>query len=134
MRCLAGIIVGTLVFIPVFAFADSNTDLLNGINQYRTAHDLSIIKENQATCTFATIRAIQIMSDFSHTQFYILVHQSWVPGGMWHENLAKDFVNENDVLLAWEHSPTHNANLLSSMTNGCVRHIGNYWTFEGFYA
>lgn len=134
MRCLASIFIGVLVFIPVFVFADSNTNLLASINSYRTSKHLSPIKESDTPCTIATIRAIQIMTDFSHAGFYPLVHSSWVTSGHWYENLAVQYTPNYNVLTAWENSPTHNANLLATITYGCIRHVGNYWTFEAWHA
>lgn len=134
MRCLAGIFVGVLIFIPVFAFADSNTDLLASVNSYRASKHLSPIKESDTTCTIATIRAIQITSDYSHNGFYPLVHSSWVPNGMWYENLAQKKDNYFNILISWEKSPLHNANLLAPATTGCIRHVGNFWALEMFHA
>lgn len=132
MRRLACLVVAVLVFIPVFAFADTDAGVLTSINQYRATKHLNTIKESDVTCTIATLRSIQIMSDYSHTGFYPLV-KSFNLTGTWHENLAQAYDSYFNVVKAWKASPTHNANLLAPLTTGCVRHIGNYWVFEGFH-
>lgn len=133
MRRLIFLYVCFLVFFPVSAFADVDTALLSGINQYRVSKHISVLKEDPYTCSVATIRSIQIMDDFSHSGFYPLVKSSWVPRGTWAENLARGDDASFDVLKAWKASPTHNRNLLANLTKGCVRHIGNYWVFTGFH-
>ena len=133
MRRLACLFVALLIFIPVFALADTDASVLASINQYRASQHLRLIQEDPYTCTVAAIRAVQIMNDYSHAGFYPLVRSSWVPQGMWHENLADKWGSDFSILLAWQRSSLHNANLLAPLQAGCVRHVGNYWVFEGFH-
>lgn len=96
--------------------ASSALDL---VNAQRAAAGLSALSWSNDLENCAQIRAIEIVSTFSHTR----------PNGsdwytvnsdlMWGENLAKGYVTAETLVEAWMASPTHAANILNGSFTTC---------------
>lgn len=88
-------------------------------NAQRAAAGLSALSWSDDLENCAQIRAIEIVSTFSHTR----------PNGsdwytvnsdlMWGENLAKGYKTAESLVAAWMASPTHAANILNGSFTTC---------------
>lgn len=107
--------------------------IMNQINQYRASLGLSSVQTGPATCSFATIRAKEISTDFSHDKFTQRVNNHTLPYATWSkvtENLAETS-NYQRVVMLWKNSPEHAANMRANTPFVCVEKYGNYYAYEG---
>lgn len=105
-------------------------DLLVDFNEYRLNHNLQPVVENKELCKLAEIRAKQIPTDWSHKGFdpladqFLLNHRQYYKIG---ENLARFYATPQAVMIAWDKSPKHKANLVEpNYSQVCFRVNGNY--------
>lgn len=92
---------------------------LDLVNAQRAAAGLAALSWSNDLENCAQIRAIEIVSSFSHTR----------PNGsdwytvnsdlMWGENLAKGYKTAESLVAAWMASPTHAANILDGSFTAC---------------
>ena len=102
------------------------------INNFRAEHEIQPLKIKQEACDFATIRAEEASTDWSHDKFFAHVRAEHVDTNYrWSENLADNFTDPVLVVEAWKESISHRAVLLSKMTYGCVIRYEHTWAFEG---
>jgi uncharacterized protein YkwD len=112
---------------------DISTYLLNAVNQYRSSLGLSSVQSNAETCSFATLRASEITSNFSHNGFYNRVNNHTIPYAQWAhatENIAETS-DYKQVVTLWENSPSHAANMRDNTPYVCIEQNGNYFAYEG---
>lgn len=86
---------------------------------------------NEALCPLAEIRLAEIQKDFSHTDFYsrsdnqIFVYCPTCSSIG--ENLAKDFLNEKQLIDSWIKSPLdHVKNISLPNTDVCIKFQNGY--------
>lgn len=113
---------------------ESPSSLINQINSFRSSMGMSPVSENTETCAFASTRASEIVSNFSHDGFTSRVNSNSLPYPAYSsvaENIAMNS-DANQVVPGWINSPGHNENLLKDVPYGCVRNSGNYYAFEAW--
>lgn len=107
---------------------------MEAINNYRRSQGLSDIRNDSYTCRFASTRASEITSSFSHDGFNNRVGGRTLPYPTYRavvENLAQTSDAGSAVNL-WINSPGHAANLRADISYGCVGNSGQYYAFEGW--
>lgn len=107
--------------------------LLQGVNAYRASLGLSPVQSSTQTCSFAAIRAKEIVSNFSHDGFNNRVNNHSIPYFSWSrvtENLA-EAPSFKEVVTLWENSPGHAANMRDNTPYVCIEQYGNYYVYEG---
>jgi hypothetical protein len=127
------------------ALESDEQQLLDLINAYRAENGLGALSPSPTLQTAAE-RHSEDMSTygfFSHTT----QASSYYPVGSGHaarvqaegypadaytaENLAVDYATPEEVLVAWQSSPGHNAALLDgTYTAAGIGHVGPYWTLD----
>lgn len=128
---LTGFLLACVLFFTVTpTFASGN--LIAEINQFRASKGLAPVKTNTLTCSFASVRAGEIMNNFSHSGFYNRVNSKTMP---YHyrlitENLAWAPGGQDPVAM-WINSPSHAANMLKNTPFVCVEQSGDYFAYEG---
>lgn len=125
------LILGANLWIPKPSYAG---DMIAAINTYRQSNGLPAITTSPYTCSFASLRAKEAASNFSHAGFYGRVSSRTLPYPRYRlvtENLAWA-PSGQDVVSMWIHSPSHAANLLKNTRFGCVGSFGDYYAFEGW--
>lgn len=108
--------------------------IMNKINEYRKAHNLTEVKTNQVTCDFARTRAREISANFSHKGFNDRVSSKTLPYSSYSlvtENLAMTS-NYQNVVNMWINSPGHAENMRKDTPFVCVEQFGNYYAYEGW--
>lgn len=111
----------------------TGNSLIDSINEYRLTKGRSQISPGGSTCDFATTRASEISSDFSHNGFTSRRDSGSLPYPSYSnvvENIAMTS-DGNSAVEMWKASPTHDANLQSDITYGCIANSGSYFVFEG---
>lgn len=106
--------------------------LINVINEYRKFSGKTELTVNSEVCSFASVRASEISTDFTHSGFDSRRDSGALPYSNWSsvvENIA--FTSNGDPITMWKNSPLHNANMLADLSEGCVMSNGNYYVFEG---
>jgi uncharacterized protein YkwD len=97
------------------------------INVYRASYGLSPVSEDPQTCAYATLRAAELVRNFSHNgtpypyDAYSLVT----------ENIAMT-TNPAEVVSLWINSPGHAENMRKDTPYVCVRNNGPYYAYEGW--
>lgn len=115
---------------------ETNTEqslIISQINAYRKSLGLPAVKENNATCDFAKIRADEIVASFNHDGFSQRIDAKNLPYTSWStvvENIAMN-TNANDVVSLWIKSPPHAENMRENTTYVCVRNTGSHFAYEG---
>jgi uncharacterized protein YkwD len=113
--------------------SDVSSYILNGVNAYRASLGLSPVQASTETCAFATIRAQEITSNFSHDAFYARVNNHTIPYSQWAhatENIA-EAPDYKEVVTLWKNSPPHAANMRDNTPYVCIVQNGNYFAYEG---
>src|SRR6185437_1221437 len=103
-----------------------NSDTLwSLVQKWRTDNGFQPYIKDQNLCSYASQRAIQIKSDFSHSGFSIkdICGGNACSGA---ENLAEGYYSEQDTLTAWIKSPDHLSDLKYNYTNSCIECSGLY--------
>lgn len=103
------------------------------LNAFREHNGLKPLVPDASTCTLASKRAAEIVTNFSHSGFIDRITSHQLPYKNYHlivENLALNS-DYRQVLSAWIQSPEHRANLLQNLSYGCIADSGNFYAFEG---
>lgn len=122
----------TTTITPV-ASDDAMTFIMNELNKYRASKGLSAVQTSAETCGFASVRAAEIVSNFSHDGFQSRIDRKSLPYKSWTkvtENIAMTS-NYMDVVKMWENSPGHAENMRADTPYVCVRQSGKYFAYEG---
>lgn len=108
--------------------------LLDDVNDERRAYGLSELEFNEDLNEYATIRAKECDTSWSHTRPNGQLGIDLLPKDKWRgENLAKNYDYADDIVEAWMDSPTHRDNILFGEFNECgiayyqKRNSENYW-------
>ncbi|MBN1169013.1 CAP domain-containing protein [Candidatus Woesebacteria bacterium] len=118
--------------IEVLETPNNATALMNKINWYRSQNGLSDFSYNEVVCNFASLRANELQSEFSHTGFRSKIDNNTLPYSDYShiaENIA-DTSSPNKAFELWRNSSGHNANMLTSATYGCIGNTGRLYTLE----
>lgn len=105
------------------------------INDYRASNGLSAVSTNSETCSFASIRAGEIASDFSHSGFTSRINNKSLPYPFYHE-VAENIAMNSDpsqIVAMWINSPGHAENMRKDTPFVCVAQSGNYFAYEGWH-
>jgi uncharacterized protein YkwD len=107
--------------------------ILDQVNAYRASQGLGPVQSNSETCNFATTRAQEIISNFSHDGFNSRLSSNTLPYAHWSavtENIAQTS-NPQNVVPMWINSPGHAANMRADTPYVCIQQNGNYYAYEG---
>lgn len=107
---------------------------ISQINAYRASNGLSPVSSNNETCSFASIRAKEIASDFSHNGFTNRINNKSLPYSSYHdvtENIAMNS-DSSQIVAMWINSPGHAENMRKDTPFVCVVQNGNYFVYEGW--
>lgn len=113
--------------------SDQMNYIMQGINDYRRSQGLSPVSTTSSTCSFASVRAQEISSNFNHDGFNNRINSKTLPYPSYSyvtENLAQTS-NYKDVANLWINSPGHAANLRANTPYACVENSGNFYAYEG---
>ena len=108
--------------------------MLNAINAYRKQNALSAVQPDKYTCGFATVRAKEIVTNFSHDGFSQRLNLKTLPYpgySLITENIAMTS-NYQQVVNMWIASPGHALNMKKDTPYVCVAYSGNYYAYEGW--
>lgn len=112
---------------------DAMAFIMSEINKYRSEHGLGAVQTSAETCTFAAMRASEIVSNFSHDGFQSRIDSKTLPYTSWSsvtENIAMT-TNYTEVVTMWANSPGHAENMRADTPFVCVRQSGNYYAYVG---
>ena len=117
----------------------SNTDTKQGfimrkINEYRRSQNLSEVKTDSYSCSFARVRAEEISKSFNHNGFRSRVDSKTLPYPAYKsvtENIAMTS-DYTQVVEMWVNSPGHAENMRKDTPFVCVESYGNYYAYEGW--
>ena len=91
------------------------------VNDWRVSQGKPAYKENPWLCSIAEKRMVEIQKDWSHDG----IQRRWnkdMGGFVWMgENLGKEYLSEERMLISWLASPTHRKNLDQNFTHSCIR-------------
>jgi uncharacterized protein YkwD len=94
----------------------SETDfILSQINKYRTGNNIAPASKDSHTCSFASLRARELATAFSHDGFTQRKNTGTLPYPSWSnvtENIAMNS-NYKDVINQWLNSAGHAQNMLA---------------------
>lgn len=125
--------------VPTPAPTPQNFDLkvqffIDKINQYRNSQGLSSIKPDSYTCSFAKIRASEIVGNFSHDGFHSRINNNSMPypGFTFITENIEQNEDPSDVINWWINSPGHASNLRANATYACVESFNDYYAYESW--
>lgn len=107
--------------------------IMKEINAYRVSLGLSAVQTSDETCSFAAIRAAEIVTNFSHDGFQNRIDSKTLPYKTWSkvtENIAMTS-DYKQVVSMWKNSPGHAENMRADTPFVCVRQNGNYFAYVG---
>lgn len=105
--------------------------LLMAINGYRADSGLQPLSYSYDTCQLAVERLEDLPTEWSHKGFFRRIGNENFDGGYWAENLGREHLSAEQVLLEWKLSALHNWNLLApEMNEACIATDGEYWVLE----
>lgn len=108
--------------------------LVSQINDFRASKGLGPVQSDPHTCSFASLRANEITSNFNHDGFRNRIDSKNLPYPSYSsvaENIAMNG-DENQIIPGWINSPGHLENLLKDVPFGCVVGNGSYYVFEAW--
>ena len=109
-------------------------DLLVEFNNYRVAHNLKPVVYEKKLCEIADVRAEEIKTDWSHNGFVPktvdLTNKYKIKEYEIGENLAKSFISADQVIYAWDTSPTHKENMVNPVYQSVCFAISNNGIFN----
>ena len=108
--------------------------MMNAINAYRKQNGLSAVEAEKYTCDFASTRAKEITTNFSHDGFVQRANNKTLPYPSYSlvtENIAMTS-NYQNVVNMWIQSPGHAANMRKDTPYVCVAYNGNYYAYVGW--
>lgn len=110
----------TSVYIP-----DDENDLFEAVNNWRVQTNRPAYKKSEATCNFASFRAPQLKTDYSHKGFH--EHLKDLPEGQYFsENILSSYVFPERSLNDWLSSPPHRKALEADYTHSCIKCDSGY--------
>lgn len=110
----------TSVYIP-----ENEDDLFQTVNEWRVQTNRLAYKKSEATCDFASVRAPQLKTDYSHNGFY--EHAKNLPKGQYFsENIAAGYIYADQTLKGWLASPPHRKALEADYTHSCIKCDSGY--------
>lgn len=118
---------------PTIAQSSANF-LLQQVNAYRMSLGLPQVSSNTQTCSFAAIRAREIVSNFNHDGFTSRISNHSLPYPGYQQVTENIALNSNsaDVVPKWINSPGHAANMRADTPFVCIVQNGNYFAYEGW--
>jgi len=113
----------------------SGGSFISQINAYRAQNGLGAVSTNSETCSFAAIRAQEIVSDFSHNGFTNRINSRTLPYSSYHEVTENIAMNSDasQIVTMWINSPGHAENMRKDTPYVCVAQSGNYFAYEGWH-
>jgi len=108
--------------------------LLQAVNDFRRANGLAPAVANSATCSFATTRAQEISTNFSHDGFSTRLNSHTLPYpnyALVTENIAQTG-DYKAVVTLWANSPEHAANMRADTPYICIERSGSNFAMEGW--
>lgn len=95
------------------------------INDWRENNNYPRYIKNEMLCSYASVRLLEIRSDYSHNGFFAHSDEIRKETGfdLIGENLLEmdDDLNTSFAIGAWTASPTHRKNLTESFTHSCIK-------------
>lgn len=120
---------------PTSSLLDSKQQyMLNAINDYRKRYSLAPVQPDKYTCSFASTRAKEITTNFSHDGFSQRLNAKTLPYpgySLITENIAMTS-NYQNVVNMWINSPGHALNMRKDTPYVCVAYSGNYYAYGGW--
>jgi len=120
-RISVKIIITAIIVVALNIIGYANTtntnfkaEVFTKINEIRIANGVSSLNYNAQLEKDADIRAEEQQRLFSHTRPDGSDWYTVDPSLMYGENLAKNYNNPEDVMVAWMNSPEHKENILRS--------------------
>mgnify|MGYP001616796683 CR=1 FL=1 len=113
---------------------NTNSGLLKQINDFRLSKGKSALSEEPTTCSFASLRAGEIVSNFTHDGFRNRVDSKTLPYPGY-SSVAENIAYNGDslqVVPGWISSSGHAENILRDVPYGCVGNSGIYYVFEAW--
>ena len=113
---------------------DVSSFLLGQVNEYRKQNGLGSVVSDQYTCQFASTRALEVSSNFSHDGFNSRISSNTLPYSDYsyvNENIAQNS-DITRVVASWIASPPHAENMRQNIQYACIRNAGEYYVFEGW--
>ena len=111
------LILATLWLITERSFTQEN--VYNEVNEHRIAIGALPVTESPYTCAVADKRLPEVVKDFSHDGFYKYGEDRDMG-----EILGMDYTKEEDLVEAWEDSPTHEEVMEDDYLFACTRCSG----------
>lgn len=108
--------------------------ILDAINSYRGSQGLDKVSPEKNTCSFATIRAKEIVTSFNHNGFSNRANSKTLPYPSY-SNVTENIAMNSDykkVVTSWINSSGHAANMRANTPYVCVAYSGNYYAYEGW--
>lgn len=110
-------------------------EVLAEINEYRSEKNLPLVTESRYICDFATVRSIEVNTDYSHDKFSARLDDTnywqYTAHAYYGENIARYFETATDMVIAWSNSPTHKEILeKAEVTSGCVSCYKDYCVYN----
>lgn len=115
------------------AITSGSGSLIDQVNAYRASQGLGPVQVSTETCNFASTRAQEITTNFSHDGFNSRLSGGTLPYAHWTavtENIAET-ANPQSVVQLWINSPEHAANMRADTPYVCIQQNGNYYAYEG---
>lgn len=94
--------------------------LTDKVNAWRTQRSLPSLPEEESLCKYAKTRSREIKTEWNHNKF-LSDQCSQTNYGHCGENLSQGYTIDQEILTAWEKSPTHLENLESNWSAMCIR-------------
>ena len=119
--------------IPTVQSSDVSNFLLSKVNAYRASFNLPPVKSSTQVCAFATLRAKEIVTHFTHDGFNTRTADHTIPYDKWAratENIA-EAPDYQEVVDLWAKSPEHAANMRDITPYVCIEESGPYFAYEG---
>lgn len=126
----------TISLQPAISRKLTETELyiINAINAYRKSQGLAAVQTDDVTCSFATIRAKEIATNFSHDGFNERVKNNtllYKNYALITENIAETS-NYKNVVDMWAASAPHAENMRADTPYVCIAQYDNYFAYEGW--
>lgn len=108
---------------PTTAQVKGESTIFNLVQEYRSKQGLPAMTIDPLLCKYASIRAEEIKTDWSHNGFLNKVSPQIYKESKYRklgENLAKDFNSDQDMFQGWLNSPLHRENIDYPYTKTCL--------------
>ncbi len=108
--------------------------IMGAINNYRRQNGLGNVSTNSPTCSFAKVRAAEIVTSFNHDGFRDRINSKTLPYTSYSE-VTENIAHNSDytqVAKNWIASPPHAENMRKDTPYVCVEQMGEYFVYEGW--